>query len=59
MADSEFYMRDRPANPRLPEDRPRGSVPGSAAPEHHRVWTGSYVILAIIVVVAVGIALFP
>lgn len=26
--DEEFYASDRPANPALPEDRPRGGVPG-------------------------------
>ncbi|MER6403777.1 hypothetical protein ABT269_09645 [Streptomyces viridosporus] len=30
MADDDFYTRDRPENPGLPEDRPRGGDPEDA-----------------------------
>jgi hypothetical protein len=56
--DQEFYASDRPANPALPEDRPRGG--GAAAPVKHRGTWGTVALVAVIVlIVLMGIALFP
>ncbi|WP_405774259.1 hypothetical protein [Streptomyces sp. NBC_00859] len=58
LQDKEFYARDRPAHPVLPEDRPRGG--GPRAPLKHRgAWTGAAMIVGIIVLIMVGVALFP
>ena len=52
--DREFYSRDRPENPRLDEDRPRGGGPE----EPHRrgnwpVWAIVLGIVAVVVIVTV------
>ncbi|MCX3063415.1 hypothetical protein [Streptomyces beihaiensis] len=60
--DEEFYSRDRPAHhPTLPEDRPRGNAGGPILPTlHHRgFWFTTAVVIGVILVIAVGIALFP
>ncbi|MFF1418300.1 hypothetical protein [Streptomyces sp. NPDC058280] len=59
MADADFYSHDRPENPKLREDRPRGGGPKGPRVAHSRTWTVVAVIIAIIVVAIVGIALFP
>jgi hypothetical protein len=58
MADDDFYRRDRPANPSLPEDRPRGGQ-GGPPPRRLPLLVLILVIVAIIVVIAFGIMLFP
>ncbi|WP_169922644.1 hypothetical protein [Streptomyces lushanensis] len=58
MADTDFYTRDRPDNPELPEDRPRGRSE-SYVPEHHRIRTTTLLLIAFVVLVLVGILLFP
>lgn len=58
LQDREFYASDRPAHPALPEDRPRGG--GPRAPLKHRgAWTGAGLVIAVIVLIMVGVALFP
>ena len=56
--DEQFYASDRPAHPVLPEDRPRGG--GTASPLKHRGFWGSVgFVAAIVLLVAMGIMLFP
>ncbi|MFB7273468.1 hypothetical protein [Streptomyces sp. NPDC056244] len=57
MADTDFYSRDRPAHPRLPEDRPRGG--GPKVYEHHKMRRGTMFLIAFVILVLVGILLFP
>ncbi|MDT0451944.1 hypothetical protein [Streptomyces hesseae] len=59
MASGDFYTHDRPENPRLPEDRPRGGRPGDAALAHHPMRIGVVILIAFLVVLAFGIMLFP
>lgn len=61
MADEQFYKHDRPPNPELPEDRPRGRGTGPPGPpaQHSTTWKVVMVILAIVVVIVFGIMLFP
>ncbi|MER6013918.1 hypothetical protein [Streptomyces bluensis] len=56
--DEEFYARDRPDNPELPEDRPRGGGPTHAV-RHPWTWGTILLVACIILLVLVGIALFP
>jgi|SoiMethySBSTD1v2_1073268.scaffolds.fasta_scaffold5640210_1 hypothetical protein len=57
-SDEQFYAGDRPANPELPEDRPRGG--GPAAPLKHRgPWATAMLIAGIVLLILAGIALFP
>ncbi|GAA3815994.1 hypothetical protein [Streptomyces chiangmaiensis] len=57
-SDEQFYRSDRPAMPVLPEDRPRGGRPG--APVRHRgTWATVAMVAGIILLILVGIALFP
>ncbi|MEU9365097.1 hypothetical protein AB0D78_03790 [Streptomyces avermitilis] len=57
-SDADFYASDRPAHPLLPEDRPRGG--GPATPLRHRgTWETVAIVAAVILVIMVGIALFP
>ncbi|MCX4575527.1 hypothetical protein OHB41_20495 [Streptomyces sp. NBC_01571] len=56
--DEQFYAHGRPAVPLLPEDRPRGGRP--ASPLHHRgTWATVALVAGIILLILVGIALFP
>ncbi|MFF2997294.1 hypothetical protein ACFVTC_22450 [Streptomyces sp. NPDC057950] len=56
--DEQFYAHGRPADPLLAEDRPRGGSP--AAPLHHRgTWATVALVAGIILLILVGIALFP
>ncbi|MHC3467553.1 hypothetical protein ACYF6T_02450 [Streptomyces sp. 7R007] len=56
--DEQFYASDRPAHPELPEDRPRGG--GPTRPVKHRgPWATVVLIACIILLILVGIALFP
>jgi len=56
--DDEFYASDRPAHPVLPEDRPRGG--GPATPLKHRgTWGTVGLVAGIILLILVGIMLFP
>ncbi|MEU3188176.1 hypothetical protein ABZ707_28865 [Streptomyces sp. NPDC006923] len=59
MTDSEFYTRDRPKNPRLPEDRPRGGGPKGAPAGYRGLRTTTTVVIIIVAVVILGIMLFP
>lgn len=55
--DDKFYDRDRPEDPSLPEDRPRG---GRARPaKGGKSWGVIGVLVVIFILVLVGIALFP
>ncbi|WP_405774151.1 hypothetical protein [Streptomyces sp. NBC_00859] len=56
--DDDFYARDRPENPVLPEDRPRGGQPRKPL-QHRSAWAVAGIVVAIIVLIAAGIALFP
>ncbi|GGL76692.1 hypothetical protein GCM10010129_20590 [Streptomyces fumigatiscleroticus] len=47
MASGDFYHHDRPAHPRLAEDRPRGGGPDE--PHRRGNWATWAVVLAIIV----------
>jgi hypothetical protein len=56
--DEEFYASGRPADAVLPEDRPRGG--GPATPLKHRgPWATAALVVGIILLILVGIALFP
>jgi hypothetical protein len=56
--DEEFYASDRPENPALPEDRPRGGGDRDAV-RHRGTWATVGFIVLIVLIVLVGIALFP
>ncbi|MCW7944803.1 hypothetical protein AAW14_22990 [Streptomyces hygroscopicus] len=57
-SDEQFYSSDRPAHAELPEDRPRGGRP--PAPLKHRgTWATVGLVVGIILLVLLGIALFP
>ncbi|WP_327293984.1 MULTISPECIES: hypothetical protein [unclassified Streptomyces] len=56
--EDEFYSRDRPEHPVLPEDRPRGGQPKQPL-QHRGPWTVAAIIVAVIVLIIVGVALFP
>lgn len=56
--DEQFYGRDRPERPQIPEDRPRGG--GAAQVARHRgTWATVGLVAAIVLLVLIGIALFP
>jgi hypothetical protein len=56
--DEEFYTSDRPDHRELAEDRPRGG--GSSYPVKHRgTWATVALVAGIILLILVGIALFP
>jgi hypothetical protein len=56
--DEQFYGSDRPEHALLPEDRPRGG--GEGIPMKHRgPWTTVALVAGIILLIIVGIALFP
>jgi hypothetical protein len=58
LTDEEFYAHGRPAHPALPEDRPRGGR--SETPLKHRgTWATVGLVAGIILLILVGIALFP
>ncbi|MFE7135152.1 hypothetical protein ACFVIM_30275 [Streptomyces sp. NPDC057638] len=59
MSDDDFYKRDRPPNPVLPEDRPRGGAPGAPVLAHRPGRMAFVIIVAIVVVIIFGIMLFP
>ncbi|WP_030378456.1 MULTISPECIES: hypothetical protein [unclassified Streptomyces] len=56
--DEEFYASDRPENPALPEDRPRGGEPRDAV-QHRATWSTVLIVIAVIVVIFAGIWFFP
>jgi hypothetical protein len=56
--DDEFYGGDRPAHPVLPEDRPRGGGP-TATVKHRGTWATVALVTGIVLLILVGIALFP
>ncbi|MEW2402905.1 hypothetical protein [Streptomyces sp. NPDC046862] len=56
--DEEFYASDRPANPVLPEDRPRGGGPTSPV-KHPWTWGTILLVAFVFLVIFAGIALFP
>ncbi|WP_406456623.1 hypothetical protein OH768_23470 [Streptomyces sp. NBC_01622] len=53
-----LYSRDRPAHPTLPEDRPREGKP-KAPVKHRSPWLVAAFVIGVIVLIVVGIALFP
>ncbi|WNM33274.1 hypothetical protein RKE30_24250 [Streptomyces sp. Li-HN-5-11] len=55
----EFYASDRPEYTDLPEDRPRGGEPGTFSLRHRGTWGTVALVTCIILLVLVGIALFP
>lgn len=57
MSDDNFYRHDRPSHPGMHEDRPRGGAGGRVS--HGGTWSAIGVVVAVLVLVAVGIALFP
>jgi hypothetical protein len=56
--DEQFYASDRPVNAAVPEDRPRGGQPALPA-KHRGTWATVALIAGIILLILVGIALFP
>jgi hypothetical protein len=56
--DAEFYASDRPTHPVLPEDRPRGGGPTTAV-KHRGTWATVALVAGIVLLILVGIALFP
>ncbi|WP_326610184.1 hypothetical protein OIE62_30635 [Streptomyces scopuliridis] len=58
-SDADFYAHGRPENPQLPEDRPRGGGPKGPPPVHSTAWKVMAIAIAIIVLILVGILLFP
>ncbi|GLX50216.1 hypothetical protein Shyhy01_31660 [Streptomyces hygroscopicus subsp. hygroscopicus] len=53
--DDDFYSRDRPENPTLPEDRPRGGGPEDRPQTGHRrvlVWwlVAAVVLVALLII---------
>jgi hypothetical protein len=55
--DEEFYGGDRPQGAVLPEDRPRG---GSSDPyKHPWTWGTIALVVFVVLIVILGIALFP
>ncbi|MFI6401897.1 hypothetical protein [Streptomyces sp. NPDC050548] len=56
--DDQFYASDRPAHPVLPEDRPRGGGP-AATVRHRGTWATVALVAGIVLLILVGIALFP
>lgn len=57
-SDDQFYASDRPENPAMPEDRPRGGR--TPAPVRHRgTWATVALVVGIVLLVLIGIALFP
>ncbi|MFK4144832.1 hypothetical protein [Streptomyces sp. NPDC004065] len=58
-SDEEFYAADRPEHASLPEDRPRGGEPGTFSLRHSGTWGTVGFIVMIVLVVMMGIALFP
>ncbi|MBP0458707.1 hypothetical protein [Streptomyces montanisoli] len=56
MADT-FYKHGRPQHPTLEEDRPRGGR--AKGVKHQGSWSVGAIILVIVLLVIVGIALFP
>ncbi|MCI3278062.1 hypothetical protein [Streptomyces cylindrosporus] len=56
--DEEFYGSDRPDHAVLPEDRPRGG--GDTGQVKHRgTWATVALVAGIILLILLGIALFP
>ncbi|MEV7424757.1 MULTISPECIES: hypothetical protein [unclassified Streptomyces] len=55
---SNFYAHDRPPHPTLPEDRPRGGGPKTPL-AHSGRWTTLAIVLVVLLIVVVGIAMFP
>ncbi|MFI8230154.1 hypothetical protein ACIGDI_15080 [Streptomyces sp. NPDC085900] len=56
--DEQFYGSDRPEHALLPEDRPRGGGEGSPM-KHRGPWATVALVAGIILLILVGIALFP
>ncbi|MFD4557908.1 hypothetical protein ACFWP5_26950 [Streptomyces sp. NPDC058469] len=56
--DEDLYTRDRPTHPTLPEDRPRGAQP-KASVSHRGPWLTAGLIIGVILLIFIGIALFP
>ncbi|MEW2545151.1 hypothetical protein AB0910_05115 [Streptomyces sp. NPDC047002] len=56
MADT-FYKHGRPQHPTLHEDRPRGGP--ARRVRHQGGWSAGAVVLVILLLILVGIALFP
>ncbi|MGR3868161.1 hypothetical protein ACUXZZ_06160 [Streptomyces graminifolii] len=56
--DDEFYASDRPADHELPEDRPRGGG-SSTAVKHRGTWATAALVAGVVLLILVGIALFP
>ena len=57
--DEEFYASDRPEHAVLPEDRPRGGGTAFAPLKHRGTWATVALVAGIILLILVGIALFP
>ncbi|CAL9630104.1 hypothetical protein [Streptomyces griseomycini] len=59
MADDDFYTRDRPDHPELPEDRPRGGGPEDApARSGSRRGKPVWAVIALVALVIILLALF-
>ncbi|MET7473584.1 hypothetical protein ABZT17_04345 [Streptomyces sp. NPDC005648] len=56
--DDQFYRSDRPDQAALPEDRPRGGGPTHSV-KHRGTWATVALVAGIILLILVGIALFP
>lgn len=56
--DGDFYTRDRPEHPVLPEDRPRGGQPRMPL-RHRSAWATAGFVIGFFLLIVVGVALFP
>jgi hypothetical protein len=56
--DEQFYANDRTDQSGIPEDRPRGGAPADPY-KHPRTWGTVAIVVFVIVIVIMGIALFP
>ncbi|MEU9391151.1 hypothetical protein [Streptomyces sp. NPDC048324] len=57
--DEQFYGSDRPEHAQLPEDRPRGGGGETSPLKHRGTWATVALVAGIILLILVGIALFP
>ncbi|MCX4885449.1 MULTISPECIES: hypothetical protein [unclassified Streptomyces] len=57
--DEQFYGSDRPGRAEIPEDRPRGGNREVSPLKHRGTWATVGLVAGVILLILVGIALFP